>query len=113
MANEVKASECSLAECIEGALRDAAEAHKACCHSEVGAWEPFYALFVAKRIAPLLCVIQGLVDKALVNHLAPYVLPEGFRLERIKPEAIPVVATVRGKWSVSEQDGGPSWFLGK
>lgn len=72
----------SLAECVESALKDAAEAHKACCHEEPE-WEHFYACFVAKRLAPIMASIQCLADKALEERLA----------------RLPVLATVNGKWS--------------
>jgi len=91
----------SLASFIEVALRQAAEAHTRCCHSETE-WQPFYARFLAHKLAPLLCAIQSHLDKELAVRLS---------------------AVVRGRWSdetirqasqdreVSSFDGGPTWFL--
>lgn len=85
----------SLSECIESALKDAAEAHKLCCHGE-SEWAGFYACFVAKRLAPVLAGIQCAVDKALALKLAE----------------VPVMV-VKGKWDKSSFESTSGYGNGK
>ena len=95
----------SFAACLEAALKDAADTHKACCHDEPE-WAPFYARFVAKRLTPMLCGIQCFVDTALAHRLAQAVAKAD--------ESLPVIANVKGTWDhTNVEDGGPSWFLGR
>lgn len=132
MPNEVKVEVgCkSLEAFISGALTEAAEAHRACCHAQAGQWEAFYAAHVARRLRPLLCAIQSFVDARLAQGVRAAIRQAE---EAVAVEAAgAVVATVRGHWDaqtiqeairesrqdafqhgreVHEQDAGPSWFL--
>lgn len=124
-ANEVGCK--SLEAFISGALTEAAEAHRACCHTESGQWEAFYAAHLARRLRPLLCAIQSFVDARLAQGVKA-AIAQAEATETIRP----VVATVRGQWDaqtiqeaikearedafqhsrlVHAEDAGPSWYL--
>jgi hypothetical protein len=61
----------SLESFILGALINAADMHKECCHTEVE-WAPFYAKVITAQLKPVLCAIQATPVAHVQAHFVDY-----------------------------------------